>query len=121
MPYGSKMVAKHTVERRRHKRHRVSCLAKMLRESKDKSEAVKTRSIDLSDGGAMLAIPIKVVPRISEKIRVVLSVPRETPNTRMVEDFSCEARVIRHQPLRDNEVVGVAVQFQPTVRLGLEV
>jgi c-di-GMP-binding flagellar brake protein YcgR len=87
----------------------------------EKEEVVRAKAVDVSDGGAMLAVPIKVVPHLSERVRVVLSVPRETPNTRMVEEVSCEARVVRHQPLEDNEVVGVALQFQPAQTLGLEV
>ena len=116
-------MAKSAVERRRHKRHRIPCPVRLLRSSKDKAngEVVRGKTLDVSDGGAMLAVPIKAVPHLSERVRVVLSVPRETPNTRMVEEVSCEARVVRHQPLEDNEVVGVALQFQPAQTLGLEV
>ena len=116
-------MAKSVAERRRHKRYRVPCPASLLRAGKgsQKEEAVQARAVDLSDGGAMLAVPIKAVPHVSEKVRVVLNVPRETPNTRMLEEFTCEARVVRHQPLEDNTVVGVALQFQPAQSLGLEV
>jgi c-di-GMP-binding flagellar brake protein YcgR len=116
-------VAKSVAERRRHKRHRVSCPVSLVASAKGKGseETVRTRTVDVSDGGAMLAVPIKVVPRLSERVRVVLNVPRQTPNTRMVEEVSCEARVVRHQPMEDNEVVGVALQFQQVQALGLEV
>jgi hypothetical protein len=62
-----------------------------------------------------------VVPRVNERVRVVLAVPRSTPNTYMLEEVSCEATVVRHQPLEDNSVVGVAIRFQPPQDLGLEV
>ena len=116
-------MAKSVAERRRHKRYRVPCPASLLRAGKgsQKEEAVQARAVDLSDGGAMLAVPIKAVPHVSEKVRVVLNVPRETPNTRMLEEFSCEARIVRHQMLVDNSYAGVALQFVSTQPLALEV
>ena len=72
-------------------------------------------------GGVLLPIPIKVVPRVSERVRVLLAIPRTTPNTHMVEEVLCEARVVRHQPMENDEVVGVALQFQAPLTLGIEV
>jgi c-di-GMP-binding flagellar brake protein YcgR len=107
------------IDRRRHKRHRVACAAAIQRSTV--AEPVKSKTIDVSDGGAMLAIPVKVVPRLSERVRVVLALPRSTPNTYMVEEISMDALVIRHQPMEADDVVGVALQFQVPKDLGLEV
>ena len=111
-------MAKSVAERRKHKRHRISCPLAMHRTGE--KEPVKGKTVDLSDGGAMLPIPIKFVPRVSERVRVVLALPRSTANTYMLEEVACEARVVRHQPMEDNTVVGVALQFSPTQDLGLE-
>lgn len=108
-----------TTERRKHKRHRLSCGVAVQRASA--KEPLKGKSIDISDGGLLLPIPIKVVPRVSERVKVLLAIPRTTPNTHMVEEISCEARVVRHQPMENDEVVGVALQFQTPLKLGLEV
>ena len=115
---------KHTTERqaidrRKHKRHRVACAASIHRSAV--AEPVTSKTIDVSDGGAMLAIPVKVVPRLSERVKVVLALPRSTPNTYMVEEISLDALVIRHQPMEADDVVGVALQFQMPKDLGLEV
>ena len=107
-----------TAERRKHKRHKITCQVALHRAAKDE---VKSKTIDVSDGGAMLAIPVKVVPRLSERVKVVLALPRSTPNTYMVEEISLDALVIRHQPMEADDVVGVALQFQTPKDLGLEV
>jgi c-di-GMP-binding flagellar brake protein YcgR len=108
-------------ERRKYKRHRLACVVALHRHSA--GEAVKSKTLDVSDGGAMLTIPIKnvSVPKVNERVRVVLALPRSTPNTFMIEEVTCEARVIRHQPMEDDDVVGVALQFSAAQNLGLEV
>ena len=51
---------------------------------------------------------------------ISFAVPRSTANTYMLEDFSAQARVLRHQPLRNADLAGVAVQFVQPIDLGLE-
>ena len=111
-------MAKNGAERRRHKRHRIACPLSILRFGA--AEPLTGKTLDVSDGGAILAIPIKAVPRVSERVKVVLGVPRSTANTYMLEEVPCEARVVRHQPMDDNSVVGVALQFSPALDLALE-
>jgi c-di-GMP-binding flagellar brake protein YcgR len=112
-------VGKSAVERRKFKRHNIGCAVALQRPASQGPVASKT--VDVSDGGALLVIPIKNVPRLSERVNVVLALPRSTANTYMVEEVACEARVVRHQPMEDDEVVGVALQFNPVQKLGLEV
>lgn len=107
------------VERRKHKRHRLACPLSWQKAA-DPSP-VKVKTIDVSDGGAMVTVPIKVVPRLADRVKVVLAVPRSTPNTYMLEEITLDAKVVRHQPLEDNESVGVALQFTSAQDLGLEV
>ena len=111
-------MAKKTAERRKHKRHQMSCPLSILRAGE--KEPLQGKTVDLSDGGALLPIPIKVIPRVSERVRVVLAIPRTTANTYMVEEIPVEARVVRHQPMEDNSVVGIALQFSTPQDLGLE-
>ena len=111
-------MAKSVAERRKHKRHRISCPLVIQRTGE--KEALKGKTVDISDGGAMLAIPIKIIPRVSERVTVLLAVPRSTANTYMVEEVALEARVVRHQPMENNAVVGVALQFTSVQELGLE-
>ena len=112
-------MAKSTAERRKHKRHRIACPLSILRSGA--KEPLQGKTLDVSDGGAILPIPIKAVPRVSERVRVVLAIPRSTANTYMLEEVPVEARVVRHQPMEDNSVVGIALQFSPAQDLGLEV
>ena len=111
-------MARNAAERRKHKRHRIACPLSILRFGV--AEPLKGKTLDLSDGGAILPIPIKAVPRVSERVRVVLAIPRSTANTYMLEEVPCDARVVRHQPMEDNSLVGVALQFSPTLDLALE-
>jgi c-di-GMP-binding flagellar brake protein YcgR len=112
-------VGKSVDERRKHKRHRVSVVIALQRPAS--AEPLKSKTLDVSDGGAMLTIPIKNVPKLSERVRVLLSLPRSTANTYMVEEVACDARVVRHQPMEADDVVGIALQFSATQNLGLEV
>ena len=67
----------------------------------------------------MVSIPVKSLPELNEKIHVRVSLPRSTPNTHMVEHVDAGARVVRHQPLVDDNFVGLAVRFEAPIDLGL--
>lgn len=106
-------------ERRKHKRQAIACPVSLSGE--DEKFLAQSKTLDISDGGAIFAVPSKSVPRLDQKVAIVFSVPRSTPNTYMLEEFTGRARIVRHQPLLDNEQVGVAIQFLPAMSLGLEV
>ena len=106
-------------EKRQHKRTELA-FSFTLRGGE--SEVIsKTKSLNISDGGALVSVPVDAVPEFGSNLHVCFSVPRKTPNTYMLEDFLCSGRVVRHQPLEDNRLVGVALEFSQPLQLALEV
>ena len=106
-------------ERRKHRRSRISCPAAVL--SVDGQELVKGRTVNLSDGGLLISVKADSLPALDGNVQARFSVPRSTPSTYMLEEFSSPARVVRRQPLVKPKLTGIALQFQQDVPLGLEV
>ncbi len=106
-------------EKRRYVRKDLSCPVTLLDAKGLESTSLKT--VNISDGGALVSIPLDRLPDCDEKLKLSLSVPRSTSNTFMLEDFETEGMVVRHQPLRDDRFAGVALKFAKPVKLGLEV
>lgn len=79
-----------------------------------------TRTLNLSDGGALVSVPVGVLPPIGSMLAVQFAVPRSTQNTYMLEGFACQAQVVRHMPLKDSHRLGVALRFIRPLTLGLE-
>jgi c-di-GMP-binding flagellar brake protein YcgR len=82
---------------------------------------VKTRTIDVSDGGVYLTAPTSQASEPGKQVALKLLVPRSTPNTYMLEEVNAQATVIRHDALKDNSRVGVAMRFMSPQQLNLEV
>jgi c-di-GMP-binding flagellar brake protein YcgR len=106
-------------ERRKHKRSDLACPAAV--KLHDGEPAVRGRTINLSDGGCLVSLPLPRLPPFGEKVRIRLAVPRTTPNTHMLEEFACEARVIRQEPMREEQLAAVALRFDHPVPFVLEV
>ena len=112
-------MVQHPAERRRHKRMELACRATI---SSDKCGRQATgKTMNVSDGGAALSLPIESLPELKEMVRVRLSIPRSTPNTHMIEEFDTQATVLRHELLHDDRYAGMAIRFTKGVDLGLEV
>lgn len=79
-------------ERRRHERFDLSC--PLVVTDADGRELLRARTVNVSDGGALLA-PVAGAPAKGAKVRVLLRVPRTTPNTFMYEEFETAAAVVR--------------------------
>jgi hypothetical protein len=105
-------------ERRRHQRYELECPIRLS----DASGRIvaQTRTENLSDGGAFVGMSIEDLPPLTAPLAVKLSVPRTTPNTRMLEEFSCGARVVRHHPFKDERVAGVGLAFDEPLELMLD-
>ena len=81
----------------------------------------KGRSLDISDGGAYVSVPAEAIDRIQGRVNLTFSIPRSTENTYMLEDFACQADILRQQPLVDESLAGVAIAFTTPMNLGLKV
>lgn len=106
-------------ERRQHKRFKLTCPI-VLTDGKER-ELLRTRTLDVSDGGLLLAAPTGSLMPVGESVQVFLQVPRETANTRMLEDVRAEAWVLRHQDLPGSDDMGLTLIFAEPLRLELEV
>ena len=112
-------MANHPSERRQHKRLELSCPLRII--GSDGEVLAETRTVNICDGGVFLSAPIEALPVCGTEVKLDLSVPRATPNTYMLEKLSCKARILRHQPLLDNRLAGMALQFVPPLQLAIEV
>ena len=106
-------------ERRRHKRQPLACPISLTAD--DGQELAKARTLNISDGGTLLPVPSDAAPPDGARVRVSFSVPRQTANTYMLEDFACGASVVRRQPAESEDERRVALQFEQPLNLGLEV
>jgi c-di-GMP-binding flagellar brake protein YcgR len=105
-------------ERRRHKRHDLACPVSLA----DTAGTVlaRSRSINISDGGMLFPVPGGPVPPRGAGVRVDFSIPRTTPNTRLLEERSSNGIVVREERA-DEASVRLAVQFDRPLDLELEV
>jgi len=67
-----------------------------------------------------LSMPVESLPARGSKVKVAFSLPRETANTYMLEQLQCEAMIVRHEGCED-EAAGVALAFDDTIDLAIEV
>ena len=105
-------------ERRKHERFDLACPVVVC--DSQGQELVRTRTINVSDGGALLAaLAAQAVP-VGEAVHVTLQVLRQTLNTRMFEDFFAAASVVRHQDLPSEEQVGIGLMFDRRLLLDLD-
>lgn len=105
-------------ERRRHRRFEVACPTTLLAPAVGEAKAT---SVNVSDGGMLLAIPSARLPRPGEQVELRFRVPRRTPNTFLLEAFSCRARVVRHEGTPEVSDHAVGLEFQAPLDLGIEV
>ena len=113
-------MAKQKVERRRHERFDLSCTTEIF--SSEGRLLARTKTVNVSDGGALLSVPADSLPSFDgQDVNISFDVPRSTPNTYMLEEFSAKAKVLRSQPANDDSLAGVAIQFFRPVNLALRV
>ena len=106
-------------ERRAHKRFTVPCPSEIA--DLKGADSIKGKALNLSDGGLLMAMPVETLPARNSVVRVNFSLPRSTLNTYMLEDVACKAEVIRHEPMKDESLAGVALKFTEPISLMIEV
>ena len=106
-------------ERRIHTRIELSC---PLEVADDRGrELFRIRTMNVSSGGLYLETPVSNLPEdgVPDEVQLRLSIPRSTPNTFMLEDFTTAARVLRSEPLCEGDAAGIAIQFLQPLALNL--
>jgi c-di-GMP-binding flagellar brake protein YcgR len=104
-------------ERRAHKRFRVTCPVVVT--GGDGRELLRGRTLNLSDGGVLLAGGDAAMP-VGQTVQAAFRVPRQTANTFLYEDVSSPARVVRHEGATKGSGSAVAFQFSRPLQLELE-
>ena len=105
-------------ERRQYRRFDLSCPAALSGTGETFAEG---KTLNVSDGGLLVPLAVQYVPPCGQEVKVSFSVPRSTPNTYMLEEVECSARVVRHQPMTDNDYAAVGLAFTKPMELGIEV
>ena len=108
-------------ERRQHRRWDMACPITL--QDAAGQPLLQGRSLNVSNGGLYLTtrdgeLPVGSLP---ERITVLLSVPRSTPNSFMFEEFRGDAAVVRHLPPDGQRGAGVALRFVQPLGLDLDV
>ena len=111
-------MAKHGAERRKHKRHDIPCPVKIL--DSEGGLLAKSKCQNISDGGILVPLPPTAAGKMGANVQIEISVPRTTPNTYMLEQFSSMARVIRTQDT-DSAGIAAAFEFARPLNLAIEV
>jgi len=106
-------------ERRAHKRYELRCPVTVA--GARSPEPLEAWTVNLSDGGALMSLPPGPELRPGQALRLNLRVPRTTPNTYMLEEFSSPAYVVRRPAGEETADRAVAVRFVPALKLELEV
>jgi len=106
-----------STERRAHKRHDLACPARLVDEAGSFIASGKT--LNISDGGMLLAVRPEDAAAPGARADVKLSVPRSTPNTYLMQPFNTPAIVVRFEKEPEGPS-RVAVQFATPLDLDLE-
>lgn len=104
-------------DRRRYRRFDLPCPATLAR---GEEVLARIHTVNISDGGALVAMQLEDIPPAGQKVDLNLSLPRSTDSTYMLEKFRSEAQVKRHQPLTDERYAAVALEFVNPVDLQIE-
>ena len=105
-------------ERRAYRRFDLACPVVVT--DSEGNELLKTKTLNLSDGGALLTAPAKETIGLGQYVHVNVRLPRSTANTFMFENVSSDASILRHEPMKDHASVATAMKFTKPMKLGLE-
>lgn len=102
-------------ERRKYRRFDTPC---RLRVQLPTGEHIRTRTLNVSDGGAYFLTEDEI--EAGQEVNVRVAVPRDTANTFFLEQFAAKARVVRREQPPDGETgARVALEFEKELALDL--
>ena len=104
-------------ENRRHARFEIDAAVSLF---DDQRELLSGNSLNISDGGALLAVPAKPAARVGQTVQVSMRLPRSTLNSFLLEEVACPAKIVRRQRYGSNGKTALALQFDQPQDLGLD-
>jgi hypothetical protein len=106
-------------EQRRFPRAAMSCPAKLV--GKGGVLVAAGQTVDLSDGGTLVAVAPEAAPAVGSVVEISMEVPTGNPPTWPARVFTSQAKVVRHKDLGQPGKTGVAMQFLQPLKLNLRI
>ena len=118
-------------EQRKFPRTELSCPVELISDAAPNgSVPAQSRTDNISNGGCYLTLASSSTLTTGNMVKLNLKIPRQTPNTYLLEPLKIQARVVRIEPARqdksckstieeDNEI-GLALEFSDPCRLSLD-
>ncbi|MFB3893872.1 MAG: PilZ domain-containing protein [Phycisphaerae bacterium] len=78
-----------------------------------------TKTIDLSDGGALIPVPFSGAPAVGQEIDIKLTLPVMIAGYQRERVVACRAFVVRHQDLGLTSQIGIGIEFATPQKLDL--
>jgi hypothetical protein len=105
-------------EQRRFPRAAMSCPVKLT--TREGTLVAAGDTVDISDGGTLIAISPDAVPDVGSVVELSMEVPTGNPPTWPARVFTSKARVVRHRDLGQPGKTGVAMEFLKPLKLNLK-
>jgi len=118
-------------ERRKFQRYELACPVALYFDALAAPEAqARSRTDNISDGGCYVTVAQTADMEYGSVVRLDLKVPRQTPNTYLLEPFHTDAYIVRIDPGKDVKTNistgketterGLALKFTHPLELSLE-
>lgn len=108
-------MAANVAEKRQYHRFALSYPIKLF--GRSGQELTASRTLNLSRGGALLAVPQEALKQLGQTVNVTVSLPEWSYRPDAVTDFACEARVVRRKQPTDGRPGGMAIEFAKPMQL----
>ncbi|MCP4711367.1 MAG: PilZ domain-containing protein [Planctomycetes bacterium] len=118
-------------EQRKFPRTELSCPVELVSDAAQKQNApAQSRTDNTSNGGCYLTLPPSSTLSPGSLVNLILKIPRQTPNTYLLESLRKQAKIVRIEPARQNisckstrkqkNEIGLALEFSDPCELSLE-
>ena len=105
------------IERRCCPRFELACPIELF---DDKGQSLCcTDTIDVSNGGALVAAPAETAPAVGTIVKIELGVPNSTVGNRETRTFTCLGKITRHQDAEQGNTA-LGIEFLEPLELGLD-
>jgi c-di-GMP-binding flagellar brake protein YcgR len=79
------------------------------------------QTVDISDGGTLIAVAVEAAPAVGSVIDIEMQVPSGNPPTWPARVFTSKARVVRLRDVGQPGKTGVAMEFLKPLKLDLKI
>ena len=112
-------MASPSADQRRFPRAAMSCPTRLM--GKGGALVATGQTVDISDGGTLIAVAPEVAPAVGSVVDLSMEVPTGNPPTWPARVFTSKAKVVRHRDLGQPGKTGVAMEFLQPLKLDLKI